>query len=221
MIQKIKEKKIIKGCFILLLVTLIICTTNYLNNSNTVLAKVTEKVEEKLKKIRVDIKGYVINPGVYELNENSRVIDVINLAGGLKEGSNTNLINLSKKLKDEMVIIIYSNEEIEQYKQSKIKTEYVYNTEYIYIEVDSCPDDMNGACISDYKATNNELNGKVNINTASIDELTKLPGIGTSKAEAIIDYRINNGDFKNINDISNVNGIGKSMFEKIKDNITV
>lgn len=223
MLDKIKDNKIIMGCFILLLMSLIVFTTYYLNNSNKVLAKVTEKVEQKTKKIRVDIKGYVNNPGVYELNENSRIIDVINLSGGLREEANTNLINLSKKIKDEMVIIIYSNEEIENYKQSKIKTEYVYETEYVYIEVDSCPDKVNQACISNYEENNNDSSStnKININSASVSELTKLSGVGESKAQAIIDYRNNNGKFKDINELSKVTGIGNSIFEKIKDNITI
>ena len=62
----------------------------------------------KLLKLKVDIKGYVKKAGVYELDSNSRVIDVIEKAGGLKENANTEYINLSKKLVDEMIIIVYS-----------------------------------------------------------------------------------------------------------------
>ena len=73
-----------------------------------------EKKEETInKKVKVDIKGLIEYPGVYELSENSRVIDVIKSAGGLKEDANTEYINLSKKITDEMVIIIYSNKDIE------------------------------------------------------------------------------------------------------------
>lgn len=223
-----KYKKTIISCFILVLILLISIITLYFNNTKTVLASPEEKeiVEEVLKKIRVDIKGAVTNPGVYELDENSRIMEVINMAGGLIEGANTSLINLSKKIVDEMVIIIYTNEEIENYKQSKIKTEYIYETEYVYIEVDSCPDKVNQACINEYKEpeeANDEqsISNKININTASIDSLTTLSGIGNSKAQAIIDYRTQNGNFKDISELSNVTGIGNSIIEKIKDNITI
>lgn len=221
-----KYKKTIISCFILVLILLISIITLYFNNTKTVLASPEEKeiVEEVSKKIRVDIKGAVTNPGVYELDENSRIMEVINMAGGLIEGANTSLINLSKKIVDEMVIIIYTNDEIENYKQSKIKTEYIYETEYVYIEVDSCPDKVNQACINEYKEpeqTNTEQSNKININTASADSLTTLSGIGNSKAQAIIDYRNQNGNFKDISELSNVTGIGNSIIEKIKDNITI
>ena len=62
---------------------------------------------------------------------------------------------------------------------------------------------------------------KININTASAEELDKLPGIGPAIAKAIIDYRTKNGPFKTIEDINDVKGIGDALFEKIKDQITV
>lgn len=224
-----ENKKIIISLFVLIITILFIIITANLNNTKTVLAEVEEKIEINNQKLRVDIKGMVATPGVYELEEGSRVIDVINIAGGIVDGANTSLINLSKKLSDEMVIIIYSNEEIENYKNSKIKTEYVYETEYVYIEVDSCPDKVNQACIMEYNDTSNNNNGeinsitdnKININTASIDQLTTLSGIGNSKAQSIIDYRNQNGNFNNIEELSNVTGIGESIIEKIKDNITI
>ena len=67
--------------------------------------------EEVVNNVKIDIKGNIQNPGVYEMPEGSRVIDAINMAGGLLENSNTSLINLSQKLKDEMIIIIYTNDQ--------------------------------------------------------------------------------------------------------------
>lgn len=221
--QLIKDnKKIIIGILIIFISLLITIITYYFNQSEIVVAETTlslEKQEEKQEiKIKVEIKGAINNPGVYELEDNSRVVDLINVAGGLTENADTSLINLSKKLTDEMVVIIYTREEIENYNNSKIKTEYVY------IEVPSCPDKVNEACIEEYQEeinNNEETNKLININTASINELTTLSGIGESKAKLIIEYREQNGNFKEINEITNVKGIGESLLEKIKDSITI
>lgn len=222
--QYLKEnKKYVIGIGILLISVMIIIVTNYLNEPEVVSAEpILEKTadEEVIEeKIKVEIKGAVNVPGVYELDNNSRVIDVINIAGGLTENADISLINLSKKIFDEMVIIIYTKEEIQHYNESKIKTEYVY------IEVNNCPDPINDSCIKEYeeeKIDNNEKsNNKVNINNATIEELTTLSGIGESKAKLIIEYREKNGLFKSVEELSNVKGIGESLIEKIKDNITV
>lgn len=208
---------------ITLLGIIIVLGTLFLTKSDPVLAQ--DEIEKPIQeerpnnsKIKIEIKGAINNPGVYELDQNSRVIDAIDASGGLREDANTSLINLSKKLSDEMVIIIYTNEEIENYETSKIKTEYVY------IEVESCPDKINDACIKEYQGENNEQNeqnnGLINLNTASLDELTSLPGIGEAKAESIIEYR-NKQSFNSIEDIQHISGIGISLFEKIKDHITV
>lgn len=179
------------------------------------------KVEEKIK---VDIKGYVENPGVYEMNSESRVIDVIEKSGGLKEEANTEYINLSKKVIDEMIIIIYSNNQVEKFKEEE--------KEIIYIEYECvCPDNINDTCITEEDTVNtngvkeesgqssDEIKTLVSINTGTLEELMTLSGIGESKAQAIIDYREQNGQFESIEDIMNVSGIGESAYSKIKDNI--
>lgn len=192
--------------------------------------KIENKEEEKVEpdKIKVDIKGFVEIPGVYEMDTSSRVIDVINKAGGLKEDANTEYINLSKKLVDEMIIIIYSNNEVEKYKET--------DKDIIYIEYECvCPDNKNDVCITDKdtvntngvkkKGENNtnssniESNSKISINTGTLDELMSLDGVGESKAKSIIDYREQNGEFKNLEDLMNVSGIGEKAYSKIKDNI--
>ena len=174
----------------------------------------TEKKEE-IEKIKVDIKGEINTPGVYELTKENNVMDAINLAGELTNKSDTSNINLSKKLKDEMVIIVYSKQEIINMKEKEKIT---------------CPP-CNNACIEEKDETSkinitekketNESNEKININTANIEELQTLTGIGETKAQNIIDYRNKNGGFKEIEEIKNVQGIGEAAFEKIKDNITI
>ena len=142
------------------------------------------------------------------------MIDVINAAGGLTDNADTSLINLSKLVIDEMVIIIYTKDEVQN--------SNLVNTVIKVVEKECvCPNIENDSCIND-KITDTITggNGKVNINTASMDELSKLDGIGESKAQAIIKYREENGNFKTIEDITNVSGIGSSVYEKIKDNIT-
>lgn len=221
--QLIKNnKKIIIGILVIIISLLITIITYYFNQSEVVVAETTPKLEQQeekqITKIKVEIKGAINNPGVYELEDDSRVVDLINISGGLIENADTSLINLSRKLTDEMVVIIYTREEIENYNNSKIKTEYVY------IEVPSCPDKVNDACIEEYQEETNdseEANKLININTASINELTTLSGIGESKAKTIIEYREQNGNFKEINEITNVKGIGEALLEKIKDSITI
>ena len=162
----------------------------------------------------VDIKGEVISPGIYELPSTSRVIDVINKAGGLTDIADTSVINLSKKIEDEMVIIIYSEYEVNNWLTTKQEEDYLQekcqNSEDSKIE--------NDACISDNVIENNET--LININTATKEELMTLSGIGETKALAIISYR-EKTPFTSIEDIKNVSGIGDSTYNEIKDYITV
>lgn len=180
-----------------------------------------EKDEEEQKEVyyQVDIKGEVINPGIYTVKEGSRVIDVIRLAGDLTEVADTSVLNLSKKVKDEMVIIVYSYDEVENFTETKEKEEK---------EQDACLNQNgieNDACIkdstSDTGSSSVVISGKVSLNTATLDELMTLPGIGEAKAQAIIEYREEVGAFQNIEELKEVNGIGDSIFDQIKENITI
>ena len=176
------------------------------------------------KKIKIDIKGEVLNPGVYELNEGDRVIEAINISGGLTNDADTTLINLSKNLKDEMVIIIYNKYEIDKLKEEKNKKEVII--EYIEKECE-CPDNINDACITDNKESEEkeeskeENNKKISLNEGTLEELMTIPGIGETKAQSIIEYRTQNKEFKTIEEIKNIKGIGESTFEKLKDFITI
>ena len=180
-----------------------------------------DEEEEKTSDVyyQVDIKGEVINPGIYTVKEGSRVIDVIRLAGDLTEVADTSVLNLSKKVKDEMVIIVYSFDEVESFTETKEQEE---------IEQEACKNQNgieNDACIED--STNDTssssvvISGKISLNTATLDELMMLPGIREAKAEAIIKYREEVGAFQNIEELKEVNGIGDAIFDDIKESITI
>lgn len=211
--KKNYDKKILIitiGGICLLVVALLFYLKIEEDNSNkelSFLSTTTQTSNIKVKKY-VDIKGSVKNPGVYEFKENDRVIDAIELAGGLKENANTSNINLSKKLESEMVIYVYSDKEIKN--ENKILScDTVCNTEVI--EVNNCVENI---------TNKNNSSTLVNINTATIEELQTISGIGESKAQNIIDYRETNGSFKSIEEIKNISGIGDALYEKIKDKIT-
>lgn len=205
---------------IFLLLTSLISTTLaiyfYQNKDENVIKPVTliDDYSEENNKY-VDLKGAVINPGVYKIEDGYIINDILKEAGGFREDAYTDNINLSMKLSDEMVIYIYTQNE---YNSQNIKKES---------EVCNCDEYKIDKCLSDSSSmivSNNDANSDityVNINTASKEELVKLNGIGESKANAIVEYRNKNGNFTNIEDIQNVDGIGKALYEKIKDNIKV
>ena len=203
-----KDKKFV--IIIVLIISMLGGIFYYVKNDNKVsevVVLVTKKVSSTKvsnKKMYVDIKGSVKNPGVYEFKENDRVIDAINYAGGLNKYANTSNINLSQKLSSEMVIYVFSNKEIEDgSKVSSCSTICEVNV----IEVNNCVDENNSS-------------DKININNATLEELMTLTGIGESKAKNIIAYR-EKEKFKTIEDIKNISGIGDVLFEKIKDRIVV
>lgn len=147
--------------------------------------------------IKVEVKGEVASPGVYEVEDGARVVDVINLANGFTDNAYTEDINLSKKVSDEFVI--YVNNKKSAKNTTKVTSNATYNA----------------------SSETTKTSGLININTASKTELMKLSGIGESKAEAIIEYREKNGNFTKISDIKKVSGIGSSTYEKFKDSICV
>lgn len=213
-----------KKIIIIITTIILISITIYITNTNKIESEVVETTEsniikeleepkEEIKKyITVEIKGEVTNPGVYKIEENSRVIDLINLSGGFTQNALTININQAKKLLDEMVIVIYNKNDLKE----EVKTEYVY------LECE-CPKITNDGCVNketeEDKIEDNQ-NTKISINNATKEELTKLNGIGEKTAEKIIEYRKEN-KFKTIEDIKNVSGIGESLYEKIKDSITI
>ena len=192
-----------------------------LNNNDSVITDVlaettstTSAVKEESTKLYFDIKGSVKKPGVYDFTQGDKIIDAINKAGGLTKNATTNNLNLSKKLTNEMVIYVFSKNELTTTKAlepvsnaSECKCET--------IEINNCVDKN-----TTNESTNNETS-KININTDNKERLMTISGIGSSKADAIIEYRTKNGNFKTTEDIINVSGISKTIYDKIKDTITV
>ncbi|MFS0786253.1 helix-hairpin-helix domain-containing protein [Shouchella sp. 1P09AA] len=142
--------------------------------------------------IIVDVKGAIEQPGVYSFIEGDRVDDAIDRAGGFTETAEVNQVNLAQKLIDEQVIYV-----------PEIGEEPVQ------------------VAIGAGGSGGQDEEGKVNLNTASVEELQALPGIGPSKAATIVQYREENGLFQTVEDIKNVSGIGEKSYESLKDAISV
>lgn len=187
------------------------------DNSSSKQASLEENKESKVAKYYIDIKGFVKKPGVYEVTADNIVNDCIKLAGGLLKNADTTTINLSKKVSSEMVIYIPKKEEVIK---TTTNTTVTKDKE---IPNDAVVSDNNKSNSSISKDNNTQTPNRtlVNINTANIQELTTLSGIGDAKAQDIIDYRTLNGNFKTIEDIKNVSGIGEALYAKIKDYIIV
>ena len=155
----------------------------------TVLAEKTEVSTTQETVIFVDIKGAVKNPGVYQMKVGDRVKDALDAAGGLTAEADSQKVNLAKRLEDQMVIVVPKVGE----------------------EAEEIPTGETR------KEATKE--GKVNINTATVEELKTLKGVGEKKAEAIIEYRKKNGSFQTKEDLMKVRGIGKKLFESFQERI--
>ena len=160
------------------------------------------KIEDVQENIFVEIKGEVLNPNVYELEKGSIVRDLILISGGLTEIGDTSNINQARELQDGECIVVLSKQEIL----------YMKNSSNEILKVDN---------VSSFNVESSFDDDKVNINTASKEELKTLSGIGDGLAEAIISYREENNGFNTIDDIKNVSRIGDKTFEKFKDKIIV
>lgn len=168
---------------------------NEFENSNKTKAddNNASKKQESTKTIIVDIKGAVKNPKEYELPEGSRIRDLVNAAGGLDKDADENTVHFSKILRDEECIIVYK---IGEHQNS-------------------------GTTVIETNSTSSNNNGKININIATIEQLSTLYGIGEVKAKAIIEYREKNGGFKSIEELGNVDGIGTKTIDKLRDKVDI
>ena len=146
--------------------------------------------------ITVYVTGAVQRPGVFRLPRDSRVVDLVQAAGGFMEGADLNQVNLAQALKD--------GDRVDIPGQSPFATPVLTIGDNGLLVTPTPP---GGAA--------------VNINTASLELLEKLPGIGPTTAQAIIDYREANGPFITIDDLLKIPGIGPSTMEKLKGLITV
>lgn len=173
---------------------------NVLINEIVVENKVEEEKEALKDKIKVYVTGEVNSAGVIELDEGDRIEDAIEGAGGITQNANLKDINLAYEVSDGEKIYIPNNSEKE--KENEVEE----------VEKNS---------VQDEKLVISNSKNKVNINKATVSELTTVPGIGASTAEKIVSYREENGKFKEIEDIKNVSGIGANKYESMKDYITV
>ncbi|MBE0669510.1 MAG: ComEA family DNA-binding protein [Anaerolineales bacterium] len=152
--------------------------------------------------VAVHVIGAVPRPGLYEFAEGARVQDAIDAAGGLLASANVDAVNLAALLTDGQQLNI-------PYKDGEAPAEAPAEPEL--------PSSSNSEDENSSNSANTDL---ININTASLEELDSLPGIGPTIAQRIIDYRTENGPFTTIDEIMDVPGVGPSTFDEIKDLIT-
>ena len=181
------------------------------NSSSSNSNKLTNKSEKDVgvKEITVYISGQVAKEGVVTLSSDKRLADAVEKLGGLTKNADTNNINLAMKLEDEKHYII--PKEGEAIQNNSDSTQMTSNK-----------DNNNQANNSSNNATQSDSQGsKININTADLKQLDDIPGVGEATANKILSYRDENGEFKSIEEIKNVNGIGDKKFENMKDLICV
>lgn len=156
-----------------------------------------EPDQENEETVFVYVCGAVNIPGVYELEKGSRIYQAVLLAGGTREDAAAEFVNQAQLVEDGAQIYIPSREEAAQ----------------------GIPGGATGVLDPGTDAAEND--GKVNLNTASEEELKTLSGIGDTRAERILEYRETNGGFGTIEELMKVEGIKEGVFDKIKDRITV
>lgn len=158
--------------------------------------KLTTAEPEVISTYKVDVKGAIQKPGVYEFTTGDRVTDIIQKAGGFKNGADSKQVNMAQLVEDEMVIYIPTKGEMADTSNQTVAE-------------------------SSGNVAEDKTDGTINLNKATSEELQELPGIGPSKATAIIQKREELGSFKNVEDLKEVTGIGDKTFEKLKELITV
>ncbi|WP_125762584.1 helix-hairpin-helix domain-containing protein [Companilactobacillus hulinensis] len=156
----------------------------------------TSKAKEKAEFVMVDIQGAVKTPGVYRLKGTGIVRDAIRLAGGPSEDAELKQINQAQHVTDEMQIIVPRIGEVAE-------------------------PNAQGTPTNNQSSGKKDSKGKVNINSATVNDFQGVSGIGPKKAEKIIDYRTKNGNFSTLEDLTKVSGIGDKTLESLRDQLTI
>lgn len=158
--------------------------------------------------LKVHVAGRVKRPGVYSLEPGSRVIDAIKAAGGETSDADLESINLADRLEDGQQIYIAARGEVPH-----PKTSVVLGGKKTSTEMAIAPTNGEQAAPQKLKTPGE---GKVNINTAGLEELQRLPGIGPALAERILEYRQEHGRFGSVEELEEVKGIGPKKLEKMR-----
>lgn len=166
-----------------------------------------EKEESQLEKIYIHVCGAVESPGVYELEQGQRVCDAVRMAGGFAGDADEDYVNQAERLSDGAKLVIPTREQSAAEKERQTAELGLVEPETAETPQDSGETHGSGE--------------KININTASESELCQIPGVGTTRAAAIVAYREAHGAFQKTEDIMKVSGIKEGTFEKIKDSIRV
>lgn len=190
----VKENKIYTLCFLIIITSIISIIIQYFQKQYIIKVNNNE-LEKKDNMIAAYITGEIKSPGVYYLKENTRIENLIDLAGGLTENADVNNINPSKKIIDSDKIVIPSKRK-----------------EIIFDDEENSQESNNENIVEEKNC--------VDINRATKEELMTISGIGTSTADKIIKER-ENGLFEDIEDIQRVSGIGDKKYEDIKEKICV
>ena len=181
--------------------------SNVSNASNTSDTKFGENIETSV--IKVYVCGHIKTPGVYDIENGARLVDLVRLAGGATEDACLEAINLAQILADSQKFYLPSLDEIKNGVPAFVN------------EWEDITGNSNDSLSTDMANPESFQNKVININFASLSELVQLPGIGNVIAQNIIDYRNKYGLFKSKEELINVKGIGEKKFEKIRDLISV
>jgi len=208
----VNKKKIIVFIFIILMCPVGLIIKDKLQSKENVYVltedenqpeKTTEEKEVKKeesvtnKKITVYISGEVSKPGIVSLNEGERLATAVEKVGGTTKKADLDGVNMAIKVQDEMHYIIPKIGAVNKHDATQVVKE------------------------GDVNQGESSKASQININTATIEELDTLPGVGEATANKIVNHRGESGDFKSIEEIKNVNGIGDKKFEDMKGLICV
>ncbi|MBI6871690.1 helix-hairpin-helix domain-containing protein [Clostridium aciditolerans] len=195
------KKKIIGSVIILIIFAIFLGVGYYISkpskelNSKEVFNETTSIESKDNKEITVYINGEVKNPGVYKIKNDSRIEELVKMSGGFTESADRFKLNLAKKLRDE---------------------DYIYVDKKVEGQANAISNSTQSSA-----GTSSAQGGKININSASKEELKTIPGIGDVTAQKIIEYREKNGNFSTVEDLKKIDRIGEKTLDKMKDKMDV